>query len=100
MIPSQGLRITDLAKRAGMTKQALGEFVDSLEDSGFVSSGQDHSDRRVRLVCRTPRGDEAAESSARTIASVEKRWREEIGARRYDAMKQVLRELGAESFKV
>lgn len=35
----------------------------------------------------------------RAIASVESRWREEIGSCEYDAMKQVLRELGAESFK-
>jgi hypothetical protein len=29
---------------------------------------------------------------------VEERWREEIGPARYDAMKQVLRELGRDSF--
>jgi hypothetical protein len=30
---------------------------------------------------------------------VEKRWREEIGAAGFDAMKQALRELGRDSFK-
>ncbi len=99
MIPPDGIRITDLARLAGMTKQALGEFVNSLEDSGFVSSGPHPADRRVRLVRRTRQGDEAAESATRAIASVESSWRQEIGSGRYDAMKQALRELGAESFK-
>lgn len=98
MIPPQGIRITDLAQLAGMTKQALGEFVDWLERSGFVSSGRDPSDGRVRLVTRTARGDEAADAAQHAIERVENAWRKEIGAAEYDAMKQALRQLGRNSF--
>ena len=41
MIPAGGIRITDLARMAGMTKQSLGEFVDWAERRGFVASGRD-----------------------------------------------------------
>jgi DNA-binding MarR family transcriptional regulator len=99
MIPSDGIRITDLATVAGMTKQAMGEFVDWLEGSGFVSSRRDESDGRVRLVARTALGDKAAEAAHQAIASVEKLWREEIGPASYDAMKEALRRLGQDSFK-
>jgi len=95
MIPSQGIRITDLALLAGMTKQALGEFVDWLERAGFVASGRDPVDGRVRLVKRTDRGDAAATAAQRAVAAVEQAWREEIGADRYEAMKQAMRELGS-----
>jgi DNA-binding MarR family transcriptional regulator len=98
MIPPGGIRITDLAALAGMTKQSLGELADWLDESGFVTSRRDENDRRVRLVSRTRLGDAAAEATSRGIASVEERWREEIGPARYDAMKQVLRELGRDSF--
>src|SRR4029077_15195335 len=64
MIPPGAIRITDLAALAGMTKQALGEFVDRLEQAGLVSSGKDPSDGRVRLVSRTARGDAAARAAA------------------------------------
>jgi DNA-binding MarR family transcriptional regulator len=94
MIPPDGIRITDLAALAGMTKQALGEFVDTLESAGYVGSRSDERDRRVRLVSRTTRGDEAAEASSAAIASVESAWRAEIGPARYDAMMSALRELG------
>jgi len=96
MIPPEGIRITDLARRADMTKQALGEFMDWLEHAGFVASGQDPADGRVRLITRTGPGDAAAIEAQRAIDAVERGWRGEIGAARYDAMKQVLRQLGRE----
>ena len=94
MIPPRGIRITDLALLAGMTKQALGEFVDWLEQSGFVASGRDPGDARVRLVTRTEHGDAAASAAQRAIEAVERAWRQEIGDRRYEAMKQAMRDLG------
>jgi DNA-binding MarR family transcriptional regulator len=94
MIPPPGIRITDLAATAGMTTQALGEFVDWLEEAGFVASRRDEHDRRVRLVSRTGRGDAAAEAGARAIAAVERNWQEEIGAERFEVMMQALRDLG------
>ncbi len=94
MIPPEGIRITDLARRADMTKQALGEFMDWLEQAGFVASGQDPADGRVRLITRTEQGAAAAIEAQRAIDAVERGWRREIGAARYDAMKQVLRQIG------
>jgi DNA-binding MarR family transcriptional regulator len=100
MIPAGGIRITDLARLAGMTKQSLGEFVDWLERRGFVTSGRDPADGRVRLVTRTAQGDTAADTAARAIAAVERDWRQQIGARQYDAMKQALRDLGRDSLEL
>ena len=97
MIPPRGIRITDLARIAGMTKQSLGEFADWLEQSGFVSSGRDSSDGRVRLITRTERGDAAASATQRAMEAVEHRWREEVGAASYDTMKRVMRELGRDA---
>ena len=100
MIPPQGIRITDLAAIAGMTKQALGEFADWLEQSGFVTSRRAEHDGRVWLISCTPRGDAAAEGASRAIADIERRWREELGAARFDIMKQALRDLGRHSLRV
>jgi len=98
MIPPDGIRITDLAATADMTKQALGEFVDRLEESGYVVSRRPETDGRVRMVSRTALGDAAAEAAQQAIASVEKRWRDEIGTAEYDRMMAALRELGRGSF--
>ena len=98
MIPPAGIRITDLAAIAGMTKQSLGEFVDWLEQSGFVASRRDQSDGRVRLVTRTAQGDTAARAAQQAITAVEQEFRSEIGPARYDAMMDSLRRLGRDSF--
>jgi DNA-binding MarR family transcriptional regulator len=94
MIPGEGIRITDLAATARMTKQALGEFADWLEGAGFVRSQRDETDRRVRRLFRTDLGDKAADATQRAIALIEARWRQELGPGPYDAMKQALRALG------
>jgi DNA-binding MarR family transcriptional regulator len=94
MIPPGGARITDLARLAAMTKQSLGEVIDSLEQSGFVVSRRSATDGRVRLVSRTQLGDDAAAASQRAIDAVEQQWRSELGPARFDAMKAALRELG------
>jgi DNA-binding MarR family transcriptional regulator len=99
MIPPEGIRITDLARRADMTKQALGEFMDWLEQAGFVASGRAPADGRVRLITRTEQGDAAATEAQRALDAVERGWRKEIGAPRYDAMKQVLRQLGRDQIR-
>ena len=99
MIPPEGIRITDLAALAGMTKQALGEFIDGLERSGFVASRKHETDGRVRIVSRTPSGDAATAEALAAIASVAEQWRAELGADRYDAMMAALRDLGRDELR-
>src|SRR5689334_24600888 len=45
-----GSRITDIARRAGLTKQAIGLLVRDLEAAGYVEVVDDPSDARARLV--------------------------------------------------
>src|SRR3954464_4330222 len=51
-----GSRLTDLAERAGMTKQAMGNLVDQCEAWGLVTRGEDPRDARARMVKFTPSG--------------------------------------------
>jgi DNA-binding MarR family transcriptional regulator len=94
MIPPEGARITDLAEVAVMTKQGLGQHVDYLQRLGYVESDRLRTDRRVRLVRRTARGDEAAAYSRAAIERVEALWSDRLGPARYEALRETLRELG------
>lgn len=100
MIPPEGIRITDFAALSNMTKQSLGEFVDAMEADGLVESRRLPTDRRVRLVTRTAKGDTYVDHQRTLIAKVERAWREEVGAERYEVMKDALRTLGADMFDV
>lgn len=97
MIPDDGARITDLAETAAMTKQALGQFVDYLQGCGYVDSVRSEQDKRVRLVRRTGKGTEARDTALAAIARVEGMWREELGERRYEALREALTEIGAQA---
>ena len=48
-IRPEGNRLTELARGANMTPQAMGELVDELEDLGYVARKPDPTDRRAKL---------------------------------------------------
>jgi len=93
LIPREGARLTDLVAVAGMTKQGLGQFMDDLQEIGYITSSQDPSDRRTRILARTTKGDEAVDASNRVYALLEERWEAEVGPDRWAAFRSVLAEL-------
>src|SRR5215216_7981816 len=72
LTPPAGMRVTDLAARVGMTKQALGEFVATLQGGGLVEVAVDERDRRVRLIRPTPAGQELQRVIESAIAEIER----------------------------
>jgi len=51
-----GTRITTLAARAGLTKQAIGQMVSDLETRGYVTRAPDPNDARAKIVRYTKKG--------------------------------------------
>jgi len=90
LTPPEGMRATDLAARAGTTKQALGELAAQLEASGHLESVRDPADRRVRIWRRTAQGSEAAKLAGELVAVVEGRWRRHLGAAEWSAFRATL----------
>jgi DNA-binding MarR family transcriptional regulator len=92
MTPAAGMRVTDLAERVGMSKQALGEFANELETRGLMESVRDPADRRVRIVRPTALGRRAVTQAEAVIAAVEQQWRERLGEQRWTELRALLRE--------
>ena len=88
-----GVRITDMADRAGVTKQAVTLMVDHLEAGGYVVRLADPTDRRAKLVVLTERGAAAAEVSRRAAADIERGWGELLGGERLAELKTTLADL-------
>jgi DNA-binding MarR family transcriptional regulator len=95
IIPADGARITDLTYVADMTKQGIGQFMDHLEEHGYVHSSHDPLDRRARVVRRTELGDQAVRHTQLLFEQLERRWRETVGAARYDTFRAVLSDVAA-----
>jgi DNA-binding MarR family transcriptional regulator len=55
-IPASGIRLTELATRANMTKQAMAELVAEIERRGYLQRTTDPADRRARIIEFTDQG--------------------------------------------
>jgi DNA-binding MarR family transcriptional regulator len=92
-VPEGGVNITELAERVRMTKQGCGQFVTQLAATGHLVVEPDPSDRRVRLVRRTPLGDRVLNAVLDRNLRIEREWAEQVGPARYRTFRDVLQEL-------
>ncbi len=49
-IPPEGITRAELARRAGMTKQAMSELVVDLEAKGYLTRRPDTQDKRTKII--------------------------------------------------
>ncbi|WP_319451141.1 MULTISPECIES: MarR family winged helix-turn-helix transcriptional regulator [unclassified Mycobacterium] len=88
-----GIRVTDLAEQAGVTKQTAGGLIDELERTGYVVRHPDPADARARLVVLTARGMKLCAASAAEVNKIEDEWRNEFGATAYRQLRTMLMSL-------
>lgn len=55
-LKGEGRRLTELAERAGVSKQAMGKLVDELEEMELVERVPDEGDGRAKIVRFSPEG--------------------------------------------
>lgn len=75
----QGTRLTELAEKAGMSKQAMGDLVDQCEAWGLVTREADPRDARARVVKFTPTGLAWLQAFKDAVAQAEGEFRAELG---------------------
>ncbi len=95
-IDPKGTRLTDLAERAFMTKQSVGEVVSDLEKLGYVERVPDPSDGRAKIIRLTERGHVARAVGMELINELEQEWAERFGADRVAALRDALEAITAE----
>jgi DNA-binding MarR family transcriptional regulator len=91
----QGSRLTDLAERSGLTKQAVGEAVAELERKGYLERVPDPEDGRAKIIQLTRRGVDAALTGRRLFAEIENEWAERYGEERVASLRECLEEIAA-----
>ncbi len=73
-----GLRMGELARRSGLSKQAMTSLVRSVEQAGLVSRLPDSEDGRAYRVSLTPRANEFRPVAERVLADLATRARSEL----------------------
>ena len=94
---AEGSRLTDLAKGANMTPQAMGELVDELEGLGYVARKPDPTDRRAKLITLTEAGRQCVSAGINTIGDIERRIDDALGVRGHRDLRRMLLKLLAQS---
>jgi DNA-binding MarR family transcriptional regulator len=89
-IAPEGSRLSELADRAGVTRQALAEQITALERCGYVERLPDPDDRRARLITLTDRGWRAVDAGLSIIADIESGWARELGPRMHGTLTEAL----------
>lgn len=85
-----GTRITELADRVGISKQAVSQLVDDLEGVGVLARVPDPDDARARRVIFTERGRKALLEGLTTLQELEQELAAELGADRMQSLREAL----------
>lgn len=81
-----GTRLTELARRASMSKQAMAELVDQCEALGLVGRTIDLTDRRARIVAFTLAGLAWLDAFRCAVDIAEHEMRRELGDKTMNAI--------------
>jgi DNA-binding MarR family transcriptional regulator len=90
----QGERPSDLAARLRISKQALNHLLGQLEHLGYLKRQPDPDDKRSKRIALTPRGTKAATTIRKAVAEMEDTWTQQLGPKRFNQLRTLLRDLG------
>ncbi len=88
-----GTRLTELATRAGMTKQAMGQLVDEVERLGYVERIPDPSDGRAKIVRFTHKGRLLIKAGTKIGENIQAHYATLIGEEKMARLRELLEEL-------
>lgn len=92
-VPGGGIRLTDLAEAADISKQAMGELVDELVDKGYFERVSDPTDGRAKLIVWAERGQQAHRATMAVFSRLEQELADHLADDEYREIKARLLEL-------
>jgi len=86
----QGTRLTELAEKLGVSKQAAFQLVEELEAQGMVEKIADPADGRAKLIRFSKRGERALMDGLRVLGQIERTLSSALGRERFEALHEGL----------
>lgn len=88
-----GTRITLLAERVGVTRQASGHLVQELEQRGYITRTVDPADRRATIVKLTEEGWRLLQDVVAVKLEIEREYSAILGAQQMQLLREELTKL-------
>ncbi|GHO89667.1 MarR family winged helix-turn-helix transcriptional regulator [Dictyobacter formicarum] len=92
-LDTEGTRITTLAERMHITKQAAGHLVADLAEKGYIASAADPTDRRAVLITFTEMGWRFLRDAYELKGEIETEFIDILGKERYEQLRETLNDL-------
>ncbi len=92
-IKDEGSRVTELARKAKMTKQSMSYLVYELEKKGYLERQPDLDDRRAILFKLTDKGMTLRKIGRSINYEFEQQWIKKIGKKDYESLREILEKL-------
>jgi DNA-binding MarR family transcriptional regulator len=89
-ISFEGTRATEIAKKVGITKQAVGQMLSDLEDMKVIERIQDPTDKRAHLVRFTAFGRDALLHGMSVLSEIEGELQTSMGEEKMSALRDSL----------
>lgn len=89
-IDLEGTRSTELARRLGISKQAVGKVIRELEEKGLLKRAADCADGRAFLVSFTETGVDYLLEMHKAITQIEREYENKIGAAQMNTVRTAL----------
>ena len=90
-LDTEGTRISGLARRMGITRQAVAQLVKEIEAAGFVERRADPEDGRGVIVAFTPQGRQGLATAVEVMAEIEAEYAGVVGQSGLDELKRHLK---------
>jgi DNA-binding MarR family transcriptional regulator len=87
---TKGTRTAEIARRAGISRQAVHQTVQELQRLGLVRLVPDPTNRSAKLVVPTDRGRDSIHMAKATLADLEGQLAQRLGRQRVQALRQAL----------
>jgi DNA-binding MarR family transcriptional regulator len=89
-LDATGTRTAEIARRAGVSRQAVHQTVRELQRLGLVELVPDPANRSAKLVMATDRGRRSTQVALATLAALEVELTQRLGERRVQALREAL----------
>lgn len=85
----------EIARKLGVSKQAIGKTVNSLEERGFIVRKESESDRRKHILVMTNKGQKLVTKSIQAAKELENFTIDILGVKNLNLLKKLLGEIQA-----
>ncbi|HEX3462153.1 MAG TPA: MarR family winged helix-turn-helix transcriptional regulator [Acidimicrobiales bacterium] len=93
LLDGEGVRVRDLPRRAGVSKEGVAMMVGYLERRGFIVVERDPPDSRTNVARLTPKGEMALNTYRRLLEEIQARWTARFGTQEVAGLRADLEDL-------